>query len=67
MSIAKLEGNDFDVQQVTSGQQEDNIMDSSGPGNYHYNLDTVSYIPGIYQITIWGNFVVADQQDVRGL
>jgi hypothetical protein len=57
VSVAKLEGNDFVVQQVTSGQQVDNIMDSSGPGNYHYNLESSGYVPGIYQITIWGNLV----------
>jgi hypothetical protein len=57
VSIAKLEGNDFVVQQVTSGQQVDNIMDSSGPGNYHYNLESSGYVPGTYQITIWGNLV----------
>ncbi|HET7217424.1 MAG TPA: hypothetical protein VFJ02_05225, partial [Vicinamibacterales bacterium] len=57
VSVAKLEGNDFVVQPVSSGQQVDNMMDSSGPGNYHYNLDSSGYVPGIYQITIWGNVV----------
>jgi hypothetical protein len=57
VSVAKLVGNDFIVQQVTSRQQMDNMMASSGPGNYHYNLDSSGYTPGNYLITVWGNLI----------
>jgi hypothetical protein len=57
VSLVRLLTNDYEVIDVTSGQQQDNIMDVSGPGNYHYNLDTVGYVPGNYQITIWGNVI----------
>jgi hypothetical protein len=57
VSVVKVEGTDFTVMPVTSGQQDDNLMDTSGPGNYHYNLETENYSPGTYWITIWGNMI----------
>jgi hypothetical protein len=57
VSIVRLLGNDYEAMEVTSGQQQGNIMDVSGPGNYHYNLDTNGYPVGNYQITIWGNVI----------
>ena len=57
VSLVRLLTNDYEVIPVTSGQQQDNIMDVSGPGNYHYNLDTTGFVPGTYQITIWGDVI----------
>jgi hypothetical protein len=57
VSIVRVLGNDYEVMEVTSGQQQGNIMDVSGPGNYHYNLQTTGYPVGNYLITIWGNVI----------
>jgi hypothetical protein len=57
VSVAKLEANGFVVQPVESLAQVENIMGSKPGGFYHYELKTGGYVPGIYQITIWGNVV----------
>jgi hypothetical protein len=57
VSIVRDLGTDYEVMEVTSGQQQGNIMDVSGPGNYHYNLLTNTYPVGNYRITIWGNVI----------
>jgi len=64
VSVARLVENDFVIQDVVSGQQQDNLMDANGPGNYIYNLDTIGYVPGTYRITVWGNLIPPTSKDI---
>jgi hypothetical protein len=64
VSVARLTGSGFEIQDVVSGQQQDNQMDANGPGNYIYNLDTIGYVPGTYRITVWGNLISPTSKDI---
>jgi hypothetical protein len=65
VSVAKVVPDGFLAQTVSSGQQDDNIMDTSGPGNYIYNLETIGYTPGRYLITVWGSVLAPTSIEIE--